>query len=147
MSEPVYGRQTNIEAEIGAARRGIEVARQSGEWKQSSLLHFLIFPRPISGERSVQINTDSEFLVKSHNDWMPKWQQNGWKTSSGAEVKNRESFQRLNEAKQGMDVKFVSGTCQFLICLISELVCLFHLTELRASSQWRAWQRACRSAC
>jgi len=34
---------------------------------------------------------------------MPRWQAKGWKTSAGAEVKNKEMFMILNKRIQSMD--------------------------------------------
>lgn len=34
---------------------------------------------------------------------MPRWQTKGWKTSAGAEVKNKEMFMILNKRIQSMD--------------------------------------------
>lgn len=51
----------------------------------------------------MNINTDSDFVIKSINEWLPRWQSNGWKTSSGTDVKNKEMFLKLFESIQMMD--------------------------------------------
>ncbi|KAJ5356491.1 hypothetical protein N7517_011100 [Penicillium concentricum] len=38
------------------------------------------------------IKTDSEYLVRSLTEWLPKWKNNGWKTCKGAPVANAEMF-------------------------------------------------------
>lgn len=88
-SAPVYGRQTNNNAEIQAAEIAV---RQAGE----------------RGYDSVTVHTDSEFTVKCQEQWVPKWESNGWRTSNGEPVKNREELQSLNQAvrESGMDVQF-----------------------------------------
>jgi len=87
VSEPVYGRQTNNTAEIQAVTRGITQARDNGITR-------------------VEVRTDSKFTTDCATKWMDKWEQNGWKTSSGGDVKNREDLVRLGDAMQGMDVQF-----------------------------------------
>ncbi|KAF7527104.1 hypothetical protein PCG10_003305 [Penicillium crustosum] len=43
------------------------------------------------------IKTDSEYLVRSLTEWLPKWKKNGWKTCKGAPVANTDMF-KLAEA-------------------------------------------------
>ncbi|KAJ5497023.1 hypothetical protein N7463_009010 [Penicillium fimorum] len=38
------------------------------------------------------IKTDSEYLVRSLTEWLPKWKNNGWKTCKGVPVANAEMF-------------------------------------------------------
>ena len=61
----------------------------------------------------MQINTDSEFMIKCMNDWMPTWEKNGWRKSDGREPANLQDLKNLREEARGMDVKWVSG---LLIC-------------------------------
>lgn len=55
------------------------------------------------GLARISIHTDSDFVIKSVNEWMPRWQVNGWKTSAGAEVKNKEMFIILHQRIKSMD--------------------------------------------
>jgi len=86
-SKPAAGRQTNNSAEIQAAAEAIERAKEHG----------------YSG---VKVKTDSEFLTKAANEWMGNWKSKGWTKADGGPVKNREDFQRLDRAREGMDVRF-----------------------------------------
>lgn len=54
------------------------------------------------GLTKINIHTDSEFVIKSVNDWMPKWKTNGWKTSAGGEVKNKDMFMMLEKKIESM---------------------------------------------
>ncbi|XP_054156957.1 ribonuclease H1-like [Oppia nitens] len=85
ISEPLAGRPTNNRAEITAAARGIELAKQRGY-------------------NSVEVNTDSDFLIRSATDWSYGWRNNGWKKSDGTDVVNKEEFKRLDAAAENMDV-------------------------------------------
>ena len=41
------------------------------------------------------IKTDSEYLVRSLTEWLPKWKSNGWKTCKGAPVANADMFKLI----------------------------------------------------
>lgn len=41
------------------------------------------------------IKSDSEYLVRSLTEWLPKWKANGWKTCKGAPVANANRFQLI----------------------------------------------------
>lgn len=41
-------------------------------------------------------------------EWVHKWERNGWKTSTGDDVKNREDMEKLLCACKKIDVKWVS---------------------------------------
>ncbi|XP_026807914.1 uncharacterized protein LOC113550356 [Rhopalosiphum maidis] len=80
----VPGTQTNNNAEIFSTIKAIERVNSTGLTR-------------------ISIHTDSDFVIKSVNEWMPRWQTKGWKTSAGAEVKNKEMFMILNKRIQSMD--------------------------------------------
>jgi ribonuclease HI len=47
--------------------------------------------RPVS----VQLYTDSKYVLDGITKWLPGWQRNGWKTASKQPVKNVDLWQRL----------------------------------------------------
>jgi ribonuclease HI len=47
------------------------------------------------GDRDIEVRTDSEYTTKSVGEWLEKWQRNGWKLSSGGDVKNRDIVERI----------------------------------------------------
>lgn len=51
--------------------------------------------RALEGPYRVQLFTDSEYLRQGVTNWLPKWRENGWKTSSKKEVKNQDLWQVL----------------------------------------------------
>ena len=57
------------------------------------------------GISKLQVNTDSQFLIKCVTEWMPKWRKNGWKLSTGGDVKNREQLTDLHEAMEESKVQ------------------------------------------
>lgn len=63
--------QTNNKAELTAAIKAIQ---QAGENNVKDLI----------------INSDSKYVVNGVTEWVKKWMDNGWKTSNGDNVKNKE---------------------------------------------------------
>ena len=52
----------------------------------------------------VQVHTDSEYVQKGISTWIHGWKRKGWRTATGAPVKNAELWKRLEAAQQGHDV-------------------------------------------
>ena len=51
-------------------------------------------------------------------EWIPKWKINGWKTINGANVKNREDLEKLQEVCSKINVKWVSSNYIYTTYLI-----------------------------
>lgn len=83
ISEPIEGRQTNQRAEIEAARRGIEQAKAQG------------YDR-------VTVRTDSQYLKKAAESWIPCWEREGWSRP----LVNKQEFQDLRDSMKGIQVVF-----------------------------------------
>ena len=47
--------------------------------------------------QKVQVYTDSKYVKMGITEWIEKWSQNNWKTSSKQKVKNLELWTELNE--------------------------------------------------
>lgn len=82
------GRQTNQRAEIHAACKAIEQA------KAQNISKLVLY-------------TDSMFTINGITSWVPGWKKNGWRTSAGKEVINKEDFMRLEGLTQGMDIQWM----------------------------------------
>ncbi|ANB18146.1 ribonuclease HI [Dokdonella koreensis] len=48
----------------------------------------------------VTLYTDSQYVQRGIEEWLPRWQARGWKTSDGKPVKNRDLWERLAAACQ-----------------------------------------------
>lgn len=81
-AKPVKGRATNNCGEIQAATVAIQLSKANGISK-------------------LQINTDSNYLIKSVTEWMPRWKARGWKSTTNQELKNLIDFQDLDEELSG----------------------------------------------
>ncbi|XP_006882915.1 PREDICTED: ribonuclease H1 [Elephantulus edwardii] len=82
------GRQTNQRAEIHAACKAIEQA------KTQDITKLVLY-------------TDSMFTINGITNWVKGWKKNGWKTSTGKEVINKEDFVELDRLTQGMDIRWM----------------------------------------
>ncbi|XP_015597413.1 ribonuclease H1 [Cephus cinctus] len=87
VSQPVSGRATNNNAEIQAVIKALEQAKKANI-------------------KNIKINTDSQFLINCINEWMPKWKRNGWRTSNGKNVINKQELIQMENAMNGLNVIF-----------------------------------------
>lgn len=68
--EPLKGsRQTNQRAELTALSRAIDLAPK---------------------DRHIEIRTDSKYSIDCVTNWFRNWRHNGWKTSAGKAVENKD---------------------------------------------------------
>jgi ribonuclease HI len=51
----------------------------------------------LDAKHNVTMFTDSEYVIKGLTEWLPGWKRRGWKTSTGAAVKNIELWQQLDQ--------------------------------------------------
>lgn len=67
--------------------------------------------RELPAEKSATIHTDSEYVMKGLNDWLPAWKARGWKTAAKKPVKNQDLWQALDEASRGrrLEWRWVRG--------------------------------------
>ncbi|MFE1249433.1 ribonuclease H [Streptomyces sp. NPDC058735] len=54
----------------------------------------------------LEIRMDSQYAMKAVTTWLPGWKRNGWKTSAGKPVANRELVVRIDELLDGRSVEF-----------------------------------------
>ncbi|XP_075872059.1 ribonuclease H1 isoform X2 [Nelusetta ayraudi] len=85
VAERLQGRQTNQRAEIQAACRALQQARQK---KIQKLI----------------IYTDSMFTINGVTKWVKKWKLNNWQLKSGGPVVNKDDFVLLDRLNQQLKV-------------------------------------------
>ena len=54
--------------------------------------------------QEVRIFTDSNYVKQGINSWIIKWKQNGWMTSAGAPVKNKDLWIAIDEMRNKLKV-------------------------------------------
>ena len=79
---------TNNKAELRAAIRAIEIAREHNVAK-------------------LVINSDSKYVVLGITQWIHQWQKNSWKNSNGEKVKNKEDWTKLLGLVEDSDVDII----------------------------------------
>lgn len=93
VSEALHGtRQTNQRAELTAIQRALELS-----------------PR----DREITIYSDSQYAIKCVTEWFPKWRSNGWKSTTGKAVENRDLVERilnLIEEREQISRKYATGS-------------------------------------
>lgn len=55
---------------------------------------------------SVALTTDSQYVMRGVEEWMPRWIAKNWRTASGEPVKNRDLWERLSKALLPHQVKW-----------------------------------------
>lgn len=87
--------QTNNRAELFAALRGIQIAKEKGI-------------------ENLVVNTDSCYVINGIKSWLVNWKLNNWKTSGGrSDVLNKDLWIALDTERKGITVKWkhVRGHC------------------------------------
>ncbi len=56
---------------------------------------------------TVELYTDSKYVMQGITEWMDGWKAKGWKTAARKPVKNQDLWQRIDAAVQAHDVKFI----------------------------------------
>ena len=54
----------------------------------------------------IDLTTDSQYVRQGITEWMDNWKKRGWKTAAKKEVKNKDLWQRLDEAVKRHDVEW-----------------------------------------
>jgi ribonuclease HI len=60
---------------------------------------------------SVQLNSDSKYVLQGITEWLENWKKRGWKTASKSPVKNEDLWRRLDAARtqHHIEWKWVKG--------------------------------------
>uniref|UniRef100_A0A9J7Z6B7 Ribonuclease H1 n=2 Tax=Cyprinus carpio TaxID=7962 RepID=A0A9J7Z6B7_CYPCA len=85
VAERLPGRQTNQRAELQAACKALEQARENNFKK-------------------VVIYTDSKFTINGITSWVKTWKSNGWRLKGGGAIVNKDDFQKLDKLNAELEV-------------------------------------------
>jgi len=58
------------------------------------------------GISSIEIRTDSQFMINCMTNWIQNWKRNRWLTKNHEPVKNRAELERLDEQAQNLRIKW-----------------------------------------
>ncbi|XP_034384204.1 ribonuclease H1 [Cyclopterus lumpus] len=84
-AEPLLGRQTNQRAEVQAACKALEQAKENGLKK-------------------LVLYSDSKFTINGVTSWVKTWKLNGWRLKSGGPITNKEDFVKLDRLNAELEV-------------------------------------------
>ena len=73
---------------------------------QMELLAAIEALKKIPERQKIQIYTDSKYVKQGITEWIEKWIQNNWKTSSKQKVKNVKLWKELNEISKKHKIKW-----------------------------------------
>jgi ribonuclease HI len=67
--------------------------------------------RTLEEPASVRVVTDSQYVANGMRSWIHSWRRKGWKTASGAPVKNRDLWEELHQlsAKHQLRWEWIRG--------------------------------------
>ncbi|GAA6231713.1 ribonuclease H1 isoform X1 [Lates japonicus] len=85
VAERLEGRQTNQRAELQAACRALEQA------KENNIKKLVLY-------------TDSKFTINGVTSWVKNWKLNNWRLKSGGPVVNKEDFVKLDRLNSELEV-------------------------------------------
>ena len=74
---------TNNRMELTAAIKGVEALKPGS---------------------TADLYTDSKYVMQGITEWIAGWKRNGWRTAAKKPVKNKDLWQRLDEARDGHDI-------------------------------------------
>ena len=55
---------------------------------------------------TVQLYTDSKYVLQGATEWLPQWKARGWRTASRQPVKNQDLWERLDAAVAAQDIEW-----------------------------------------
>ncbi|OMJ07686.1 Ribonuclease H1 [Smittium culicis] len=86
VSERLNGKQTNNRAELSGVIRALEmVIKYDTDTKLAKV------------PRRVIIYTDSQYVINCMTKWLFNWAANGWKTSKGSSVQNKDLVEKIHD--------------------------------------------------
>lgn len=54
----------------------------------------------------VRLHTDSAYVKQGITEWIGRWKANGWRTANKKRVKNRDLWERLDQARERHEVEW-----------------------------------------
>ena len=55
---------------------------------------------------TVQLYTDSQYVLQGATEWLTQWKARGWRTASRQPVKNQDLWERLDAATAAQDIEW-----------------------------------------
>lgn len=92
----------------------------------------------------ITLYSDSQFVVRGANEWLPNWKTNAWKTSKKKPVEHRDLWEQIDQYIQQREVTFVwveghtgnagNEAADTLACRGANGECVYELTMASATT-------------
>jgi ribonuclease HI len=93
---------------MGDYEKEISGAEENSTNNQMEMLAAIKALQMLKQPCKVTLHSDSEYIVKGMNqDWVSKWENNNWETSSGSTPKNLDYWQALKEQDDKHNIEWV----------------------------------------
>ena len=91
--------------------KGIEKELSGGEKETTNnrmeMMAVIVGLEALQRACEVTVTTDSQYVMKGMQEWLPGWKKRNWKTASKQPVKNVDLWQRLEKAAEQHQLEWV----------------------------------------
>ena len=84
--------------DAGGKRREVTGGERQTTNNRMELMAVIKALASLDAPSTVRVVTDSQYVAKGMQSWIHGWRRKGWKTASGAPVKNRDLWEKLDRA-------------------------------------------------
>lgn len=85
---------------------GREVHTTNNRMEMKATLEALLFVKNNKLGKGVHVKTDSQYVLKGMTEWIISWQKKNWIGSNKKPVLNRDLWEELLKASEGLDVSY-----------------------------------------
>ena len=85
------------------ARSGAELQTTNNRMELQAVIEGL---RVLTRASSVDLTSDSQYVLHGLKDWITSWKKRGWKTADKKPVKNQDLWMQLDELKAPHEIRF-----------------------------------------
>jgi ribonuclease HI len=90
----------------GGAQRELSGAENQTTNNRMEMTAAIMALRALPDGSAADLYTDSEYVMKGLNEWLPGWKARGWKTAAKKPVKNQDLWQALDAANARHQVRW-----------------------------------------
>mgnify|MGYP001197847377 FL=1 len=89
---------------------GSEVNTTNNRMELTAAIRTLEKLRDFKLKKNFKLRTDSKYVIEGYTNWIRNWKKNGWKSSSGKSVLNKDLWVKIDALRiSGLSMEFVKG--------------------------------------
>ena len=89
---------------------GSEVNTTNNRMELTAAIRTLEKLRDFKLKKNFKLRTDSKYVIEGYTNWIRNWKKNGWKSSSGKLVLNKDLWIKIDALRiSGLSMEFVKG--------------------------------------